>query len=588
MRIRRMQGKTILPRCIMTFSFVRRVAACSAVLALGTLAGCSDDKDPIVEPPPALTTPGAPTVTSTLTPSATVTWTAVTGATSYLVQRATGATGGTFVALGDPTSGTTITDNSVSLSTTYRYRVAAQRGTEVTAYSAEGTVTVGTPGPKTRKVTGNITASQTWTSDTTYTLSGFIKVQSGATLNIQAGTTIVGDTTVAGSSLWILRGAKINATGTAAAPIVFTSARSAGNRKPGDWGGIIIIGNGIINRTGTPIQTEGGTAGVAENYAGGTDNADNSGTLKYVRIEFAGYDVSNGAGQELNTLSMYAVGRGTTIEYVQSMTGLDDSFEWWGGAVDTRYLVSYEAGDDHFDWTEGYVGRNQFMIALQTQRLIPATGTGVFSSDPKGFEGDGCDPAVSGCLLGSTAATTHTIYSMPVFANFTMVGPGQLAGFPADGNGATIRRGTGGTFRNGVLSRWKGIALNMRDVWTDSMRLRDSLSIRGLVLAENGFAFDTVATGVNNLATADKFVNNNIRTPATAAVALFTSLNTAGLDWHPAGGATSVLATGGEVAPAARVANYFGGSWVNTTYIGAVDPVATTVWYSGWTRYVIN
>ncbi|MBC8088398.1 MAG: fibronectin type III domain-containing protein [Phycisphaerae bacterium] len=570
----------------MTFSFVRRLAASSALVALGTLAACGDDKAPTGLTP--LAVPGAPSVTSTLAPSATVTWTAVSGATSYLVQRAPGATGGTFVAVGDPTSSTSITDNTVAVSTTYRYRVAAQRGTELTAYSGEGSVTIGTPGPKARRVTGNITASQTWTADTAYTLSGFIKVQSGATLTIQPGTTIVGDTTVAGSSLWILRGARISAEGTAAAPIVFTSARSAGNRKPGDWGGIIIVGNGIINRTGTSILTEGGTAGVAENYAGGTDNNDNSGSLRYVRIEFAGFDVSNGGGQKLNTLSMYAVGRGTKLEYVQSMTGLDDSFEWWGGAVDGRYLVSYESGDDHFDWTEGYVGRNQFMIALQTQRIVPATGAGTFGADPKGFEGDGCDPLTSGCVLGSTAATTHSIYSMPVFANFTMVGTGPLAGYPTDGNGSTLRRGTGGTFRNGVLARWRGIALNMRDVWTDSMRLRDSLSIRGLVLADNGFAFDTAATGNNNLATAGKFVNNNIRTPATTAAALFGSLNTASLDWRPAGGAASVLATGGETAPAPRVTNFFTNSWVNTTYIGAIDPAATTLWYSGWTRYVTN
>ena len=246
---------------------------------------------------------------------------------------------------------------------------------------------------------GNITASRTLYADTLYTLSGYVKVQSGAILTIQPGTRIIGDTLTPGSSLWILRGAQINANGTAAAPIVFTSARSAGNRKPGDWGGIIIIGNGIINRTGNPILTEGAAAGVAENYAGGNNNADNSGTIRYVRIEFAGYDISNGGGQELNALSMYAVGRGTTLEYVQTMSGLDDSFEWWGGAVDGRYLVSYESGDDHFDWTEGYQGRNQFLIALQTQRLVPQSGAGTFSADPRGFEGDGCDPAVSGCTV---------------------------------------------------------------------------------------------------------------------------------------------------------------------------------------------
>lgn len=565
----------------MNVTLVRRVAASTALLAIGALAGCSSDDNP-TQPTP-LSVPGAPTVTSTLAPSATVTWTAVSGADSYLVQRASGATGGTFAQIGDAVTGTTITDNTVALSSTYRYRVAARRGTEVTAYSAEGSVTVGTPGPKTAKITGPIAANRTLFSDTLYTLSGYVKVSSGATLTIQAGTTIVGDTTVAGSSLWILRGAKIQAVGTAAAPIVFTSARSAGNRKPGDWGGIIIIGNATINRTGTPITTEGGTAGIAENYAGGTDDNDNSGTLKYVRIEFAGFDVSNGNGQELNTLSSYAVGRGTTYEYIESLSGLDDSFEWWGGTVDSRYLVSYESGDDHFDWTEGYRGRNQFMLALQTQKLVPATGAGVFSTDPKGFEGDGCDPAVSGCVLTATSASTP--YSMPVFANFSMVGTGVVAGFPADGNGSTIRRGTGGTFRNGVLARWRGIALNIRDAWTDTMRVRDSLSIRALVLTENGFPFDTVGAGFGQ---ADRFTNNNIRTPTTGAAALFTSINPAGLDWRPAGGAGSILATGGEAAPAPRVAGYFGGTWVNTTYVGAVDPAATTLWYSGWTRYIIN
>src|SRR5690606_29729744 len=151
----------------------------------------------------------------------------------------------------------------------------------------------------------------------------------------------------------------------------------------------------------------------------------------YVRIEFAGYDISNGAGQELNALSSYAVGRGTTYEYIQTMAGLDDSFEYWGGAVDGRYLISYESGDDHFDWSEGYRGRNQFMIALQTARLAPRPGAGVLSSDPRGFEGDGCDPGVSGCTLSPTGASAP--FSNPVFANFTVVGPGGLAGFPADG-----------------------------------------------------------------------------------------------------------------------------------------------------------
>src|SRR5690606_21296134 len=157
---------------------------------------------------------------------------------------------------------------------------------------------------------------------------------------------IVGDFEVPGSSLFILRGARINAVGAAANPIVFTSERPVGQRQPGDWGGVIIIGNGIINRNGqTQIEGTGTPAGAnpAQFYNAGTNNADDSGTLRYVRIEFAGYPTA--PNEELNSLTMAAVGSGTTIEYVQVLQGLDDSFEWFGGAVNGRYLVSYEASD---------------------------------------------------------------------------------------------------------------------------------------------------------------------------------------------------------------------------------------------------
>jgi hypothetical protein len=452
------------------------------------------------------------------------------------------------------------------------------------------------PGAKAGTINANITANRTLFKDTIYTLSGYIKVQNGVTLTIQAGTTIVGDTLTPGSSLWILRGAQINAIGTVAEPIVFTSARSAGNRKPGDWGGLIIIGNGIINRTGTGILTEGGAAGVAEDYSGGNDNADNSGTLQYVRLEFAGYDISNGAGQELNTLSSYAVGRGTTYQYIQTMSGLDDSFEWWGGAVDGRYLVSYESGDDHFDWTEGYQGRNQFLIAFQSQRLIPAPGTGVFSSDPRGFEGDGCDPVVSGCLLGSTSGTVSTPYSNPVFANFTMVGTGQLAGIPNDGNGGVWRRGTAGVFINGILARWKGIAINIRDAWTDTMFVQDdSLQIKNVILTQNGFNYDTVlppAVG-GGYGTTGNFPAAQIAThQAFASTVLVDTLlgintNPTALNWTPKSPSPADTAGGGSVTPASKTNGYFGGTWLNTTYLGAADPNGAQ-WWAGWTDYNIN
>jgi hypothetical protein len=265
------------------------------------------------------------------------------------------------------------------------------------------------------------------------------------------------------------------------------------------------------------------------------------------------------------------------------MSGLDDSFEWWGGAVDGRYLISYESGDDHFDWTEGYVGRNQFLIGFQSQRLTPAPGAGTFSSDPRGFEGDGCDPGVSGCTLSATGASTP--YSMPVFANFTLIGPGNLAGFPSDGNGGTWRRGTGGQFHNGILARYKGTAINIRDAWTDTLlSQRDSLSIAGMILAQNGANYDTTS----NFGQAAKFASDGHTTYGTSVAVdtlLGISLNPAGLDWTPKPG--SPATTGGVNVSAARVAAFFGGTWANTTYRGAADPSGAK-WWLNWTDYSIN
>lgn len=569
--------------------------------ALATVA-CSGNDSTAPTPPPAAPT-GLTAAQLTLT-SVRVTWDAVNGATSYRLERADASSPGTWTQVGGALTAPTFDDTGLTAGVTYSYRVAVSVGTLTSDFSAATSITTGL---KTATISANITANRTLYKDTVYTLKGYIKVQSGAVLTVQAGTRIVGDAATPGSSLWILRGARIEANGTAAEPIVFTSAKAPGSRKPGDWGGLIIIGNGIINRTGSPILTEGGSAGVAEDYSGGTNNADNSGTLRYVRVEFAGYDISNGAGQELNSISSYAVGSGTRYEYVQTMSGLDDSFEFWGGAVDGRYWVSYESGDDHFDWTEGYQGRVQFMIALQTQRLDPAPGTGVFSSDPRGFEGDGCDPLPnSGCFVNNTtgtggAAGTSAPYSRPVFANFTVIGVGQLGGFPTDGNGAVLRRGTAGTLMNGIIARFPGTGIQMRDAFTDSLRLRDSLNIANVILAENASGnYDAdgkdtdpaLSESSRRFAQAGKFATQNHRT-GTQAAALITSLNVSGLDWTPkaTAGQPDPTTGGSQVVPpklSARVAGYpYSGGWVNTSFVGAAAPSGSK-WWEGWTAYYIN
>ncbi|MBA3553961.1 MAG: fibronectin type III domain-containing protein [Gemmatimonadales bacterium] len=551
-----------------------RTAAAAVLLAAG-LAACGDDDN---SGPPA--TPPAPvglTATAATETSINVTWTAVSGATGYVLERAVGSGSQSFAQVGGSLTATTYTDTDVTTNTAYSYRVAAVNGNGTGTFSSPVSVTPA--GPKVATISEDVAASRTLYADTVYTLSGFVKVANGATLTIQAGTTILGDVTVPGSSLFILRGARIDAQGTATAPIVFTSSRPAGQRQPGDWGGLLIIGNGIINRT-PPVLTEG-PAGETEEYSGGTDNADNSGTLRYVRIEFAGYDVSNGAGQELNSLSMYAVGSGTTLEYVQSLAGLDDSFEWWGGAVDGRYLVSYESGDDHFDWTEGYRGRNQFLIAFQSTRIPPAPNAGIPATDPQGFEADGCNGA--SCPAGFASEP----FSVPVFANFTLVGPGTGTTPTESGDvGVVLRRGTGGYLTNGIVARWQSQGLSVRDDETNIMlTVLDSLNVANLLLAENTANYDV--DGGDDFGVAGAFAADNHVVSAATAVSLFTSLTPTALDWTPAVGSAAAAGAGVVVIPTEYTGGFFGATLGNTTYFGAVDP-AGPKWWQGWTNYATN
>jgi len=487
----------------MTLPARRRLSATGAMLLLTWLAACSDSTNPA-----DVTAPTGLTVTAISASSVRLSWNQVTGAETYQVDRA--EVGGDFSSVATGLATTFYEDDGLQPATQYRYQVRAVQGSTASASSAEASGMTLAEGARVATVTG-IPLSRTFYADTTYVLQGYVKVSNGATLTIQAGTTIVGDTLVTGSSLWILRGSKIIANGTADAPIVFTSQRAAGARKPGDWGGIIIVGNGLINRTANPIFTEG-PVGAAENYAGGNDFNDDSGSLTYVRVEFAGYDVSNGGGQELNSISNYAVGRGTTLDYVEVIAGLDDGIESFGGAGDYRHIVSFETGDDHFDWTEGFQGRAQFLIALQTSVLNPRPGTGTVSSDPRGFEGDGCEIDKAGCTFANTP------YSMPVWANFTVVGPGTGVFAQTDGNGAVVRRGGAANLVNGIIARWPGVGISIRDQESKDRMDEDTLYIRNVVLSENGSNFEAPATGRFGYVVSDSATVWNVTTSTLAAL----------------------------------------------------------------------
>jgi hypothetical protein len=432
-------------------------------------------------------------------------------------------------------------------------------------------------------ISTDITANRTLYADTVYTLRGFIKVANGATLTIQPGTVIQGDFNTLGSSLFILRGARIVANGTAVNPIVFTSSRPVGQRQSGDWGGLIIVGNGIVNRA-APTNLEGTGTGADNptvDYAGGNNNSDNSGTLRYVRIEFAGYATAPDA--ELNALTLAAVGSGTTIEYVQTLAGLDDSFEFFGGAVDAKYLVSYDAGDDHFDMSEGYSGRLQYLIAYQNRQVIPRAAAGNPSSDPQGIENDGC--AGSNCTNGQNSQPL----TAPVVANFTLVGAptGVFAG-TSGGVGMMLRRGTGGFYLNGVVARWERAGISLRDQTTLDRLGPQNLVLNNIYVTQSGATFQA-ASGTTVQGTVD-MAANGIVAATTATASLFTGLpaepsSSTALDWTPA--ASSAIATGGLATFPTAVSARAGTFVTPTVYRGAADPSGAK-WWTGWTVYAVN
>lgn len=556
-----------------------------ALLALaGLLAACSSSEPTTPTEPPAPTTPQPPasvTVTATSALTARVTWAAVTGATGYNVQRAQST--GSFESLG-VISGTTLEDSGLNPSTQYRYRVATVVGATTSGYSAEATVTTPAATQPVVEVTADITSSTTWTADKLYILKGFIHVANGATLTIQTGTKIVGDFNTVGSSLFIMRGARIIAQGTEANPIVFTSSRAPGQRQAGDWGGLVLIGNGIINRAG-PVIIEGtgtGPTNPAIDYAGGTNNADNSGILRYVRIEFAGY--ATAADQELNSLTLAAVGSGTEVSHVQVLNGLDDSFEWFGGAVDARYLVSYNSGDDHFDASEGYSGRVQYAIGYQTRTVIPRPAAGNVSTDPQGVENDGCNGA------GCTAGQNSTPLTLPMFANFTLVGPPSSVTNSSGNIGMMLRRGTGGFYLNSVVARWSRAGLSLRDQTTLDRVGQENLFLRNLLVAESPVVCQA-QSGTTVQGCVDLAANGITSALATSATSLFASLPAAEptsasqLDWTAAAG--SAAATGSLDTFTGKIAEKASGFVFPTTFRGA-GASTFPKWWEGWTVFAVN
>lgn len=257
---------------------------------------------------------------------------------------------------------------------------------------------------------GTITSDVTLTAGSTYKLSGEYIVEDGATLNIEAGVKIISIYDDIVDYILVKQGGKINAVGTSSAPIVMTSEKE----EPGAWGGIHICGKAHTNAEGGKGSSEIGGATY-----GGNDDADNSGTLKYVRVEYSGYAFDS--EHEANGITFYGVGNGTTVEYCQAYKGSDDGFEFFGGSVNVSNLVSVSCSDDSFDWTEGWNGTATNLVAYQE------------AEETLGYD---CDCLIEADNNENNYAATPVVH--PVLKNLILVGNNSAAG----NRGIRLRRGT--------------------------------------------------------------------------------------------------------------------------------------------------
>lgn len=316
-----------------------------------------------------------------------------------------------------------------------------------------------TPAPANSiSVSGSITSNTEWTNDNQYLLNGFVYVEEGATLTIERGTIIKGDKPSKGT-LIVKRGARILAEGTATEPIVFTSNQPAGSRDRGDWGGIVICGRAPHNQPADPI-IEGGP----DAYYGGTNPADDSGILSFVRIEFGGIALQ--PNQEINGLTMGGVGSGTVIDHIQVSYGGDDSFEWFGGNVNAKYLVAHRGLDDDFDQDFGWQGKVQYALALRDPNAADASGSNAFECD------------------NDAAGNAASPYSQGTWSNVTVLGPLTVSSTVNDlyKRSMHLRRNTQTRIYNSLFTGYP-TGLLIDGSTTEANATNNDLQVRNTVLA---------------------------------------------------------------------------------------------------------
>lgn len=314
-------------------------------------------------------------------------------------------------------------------------------------------------------LTGNITSDTTLSNDNAYLLQGTVFVNSPATLTIEKGTVIFGENASVGT-LVIAQGAKINALGTRASPIIMTSDQPIGQQVRGQWGGLIINGNASINVPGGVAIGEGNTG----NYGGGLapDDDDSSGILRYLRVEYAGHLFSS--NNELNGIAFQGVGRGTTVDHIQVHYNADDGVEFFGGTVNVKHILLTSNRDDSLDWTEGWTGKVQFVVAQQ-----------VGDEADRGMEGD-----------NNADNNDYTPRAHPTIYNFTLIGDPDLIEGVESTQGMKIREGTSGTFRNFIVIGFKDVGIDIDHQSTIDQATAGSLTFDHGIVYGNGQAGDPV------------------------------------------------------------------------------------------------
>jgi hypothetical protein len=324
---------------------------------------------------------------------------------------------------------------------------------------------------------GSIGAGTTLTLSNTkiYGLDGYVYVDAGAVLRILPGTVILGDTVGQNSALCVNRGGILFAQGTSTSPIVLTSSSPAGQRRRGDWGGLLIAGRARVNTNpsdyaGTSVAFEGGIAdeGRVRGWYGGNDDNDSSGVLRYVRVEFGG--IAAFPNEELNGITLGGVGRRTVFQYVQSSFANDDGIEWFGGTVNGKWLISNGAIDDDFDTDFGFSGRVQYGLIVRDPQVADQSTSQAFESD------------------NDAAGSFNQPYTSAIFSNITAIGPlsdtAQVSGSAAGtwsnsyGSAAQIRRNSRQSIVNSVFVGWPRAGIELQSQRTQAAALADSLLIR--------------------------------------------------------------------------------------------------------------